>query len=96
LFLFGAMIRVQSRATEAGVMRLPGGRPVAIVLAMLGLASTVVTIVLSTIPADDDPHPALAVVKIIGLTVALLGGGVLVFVIARYKQRKLGLLSLRG
>jgi hypothetical protein len=47
--------------------------------------------VLSTIPADDDPHPALAVVKIIGLTVVLIGGGVVVFAIARYEQRKLGL-----
>jgi len=91
LFMFGAMIRVQGRATEAGVMRVPGGRPVAIALATLGLASTVVTIVLSTIPADDDPHPALAVVKIIGLTVVLIGGGVVVFAIARYEQRKLGL-----
>jgi amino acid transporter len=91
LFLFGAMIRVQSRATEAGVMRVPGGRPVAIAFALLGLASTVATIVLSTIPADDDPHPALAVVKIIGLTIVLVAGGVLAFAIARYKQRKLGL-----
>jgi amino acid transporter len=93
LFLFGAMIRVQGRATEAGVLRVPGGKPVAIVLASLGLASTVATIVLSTIPADDDPHPALAVVKIIGLTILLLGGGVLAFALARYKQRKLGLAS---
>lgn len=93
LFLFGAMIRVQSRATEAGVMRVPGGRPVAIALALLGLTSTVATIVLSTIPAEDDPHPALAVVKIIGLTILLIGGGVAAFAIARYKQRMLGLTS---
>ncbi len=92
LFLFGAMIRVQSRATEAGVMRVPGSKPVAIALALLGLSSTMITIVLSVIPSDDDPHPALAVVKIIGLTTVLLGGGVLAFAIARYKQRKLRLL----
>ena len=91
LLMFCAMIRVQGRATEAGVMRVPGGKPVAIALAMLGLASTVMTIVLSIGPDDDDPHPALAVVKIIGLTTVLLGGGVLAFAIARYKQRKLRL-----
>ncbi|MGD0911182.1 MAG: APC family permease, partial [Terracidiphilus sp.] len=91
LLMFCAMIRVQGRATEAGVMRVPGGKPVAIALAMLGLASTVMTIVLSIVPDDDDPHPALAVVKIIGLTTVLLGGGVLAFAIARYKQRKLRL-----
>jgi amino acid transporter len=93
LFLFGAMIRVQSRAPAAGAMRVPGGRPVAIAVAILGLASTAITIVLSTIPAEDDPHPALAVVKIIGSTIVLIGGGVLAFAIARYKQRKLGLRS---
>jgi uncharacterized membrane protein YidH (DUF202 family) len=74
-------------------MRVPGGRPVAIAVAILGLASTAITIVLSTIPAEDDPHPALAVVKIIGSTIVLIGGGVLAFAIARYKQRKLGLRS---
>jgi len=77
-------------------LRIPGGKPVAIALAMLGLASTVVTIVLSIIPADDDPHPIMAVAKIIGFTSVLLGAGVVVFSIARYKQRKLGLRPLRG
>jgi glutamate:GABA antiporter len=96
LFLFGAMIRVQSRATESGVLRVPGGRPVAVALAMLGLASTAATIVLSTIPAADDPHPALAVVKIIGSAVAMLGLGIVLFLIARFKQRKLGLLPMHG
>lgn len=86
LFVFGAMILVQSRPVEPGVRRVPGGRPVAIVLGLLGMASTVLTIVLSTIPAEDDPNPALAVVKIVGATAVLLGAGVLVFVVARFKQ----------
>ena len=93
LFVFTALIRLQNRPMEPGALRIPGGKPVAITLAIMGLASTLATIVLSTIPADDDPHPVLAVVKIIGLTTVLLGGGVLAFVIARYKQRKLGLVS---
>ncbi len=91
LFLFSAMIRVQSRAPEAGAMRVPGGRPVAILLATMGLASTSVTIVLSTIPAEDDPHPIMAVVKVVGATGVLIAGGVMLFMIARFKQRKLGL-----
>jgi amino acid transporter len=86
LFVFGAMILVQSRPVEPGVRRVPGGRPVAIALGLLGLASTVLTIVLSTIPAEDDPNPVLAVVKIVGATAVLLGAGVLVFVVARFKQ----------
>jgi hypothetical protein len=81
---------------DAGAVRIPGGRPVAIALAVLGLASTVATVVLSIIPADDDPHPVLAVIKILGLTSILLGGGVVVFLIARYKQKKLGLRPASG
>jgi len=81
---------------EPGALRIPGGRPVAIMLAVLGLASTLATVVLSTIPSDDDPHPVLAVVKILGLTSILLGAGVVVFLIARYKQKKLGLRDRTG
>jgi uncharacterized membrane protein len=72
---------------EAGAVRIPGGKPVAIVLGLMGLAATVVTIVLSTIPAEDDPHPVLAVVKVIGLTALLLGAGVVAFAVARLRQR---------
>jgi glutamate:GABA antiporter len=86
-FVFGALIRVQSRPLEAGVLRIPGGRPIATALALLGLASTVVTVVLSAIPAEDDPHPLLAVVKILGLTALLLGAGVAVFTAARIRLR---------
>ncbi|HUB50596.1 MAG TPA: APC family permease [Terracidiphilus sp.] len=95
-FVFGALIRVQNRPMEPGALRIPGGRPVAIMLAVLGLASTLATVVLSTIPSDDDPHPVLAVVKILGLTSILLGAGVVVFLIARYKQKKLGLRDRTG
>jgi amino acid transporter len=88
VFMFAAMIRVQSRPAEKDVRRVPGGRPVAIALGSVGLASTVLTIMLSTIPSDDDPNPALAVVKIIGSTAILIGAGVVVFVVARMRQRR--------
>ncbi len=86
-FVFSALIRVQNRPMEAGALRIPGGRPAAIALAAMGLASTVATVVLSTIPAGDDPHPVLAVVKILGLTAVLVGAGVAVFVAARVVRR---------
>jgi amino acid transporter len=89
LLIFGALIRVQSLPADSGVRRVPGGRPVAIALGCLGLASTALTIVLSTIPSDDDPNPALAVAKILGATVVLVGAGVLVFVVARLRQKRL-------
>jgi amino acid transporter len=87
LIMFSALIRVQNRPMEPGALRIPGGKPVAIVMGLMGLAATIVTIVLSTIPAEDDPHPVLAVVKIVGLTSVLLGAGVVAFVVARLRQR---------
>ena len=53
LFLFGAMIRLQNTPAGPEVRRVPGGKPVAISLASVGLASTAMTILLSTIPAAD-------------------------------------------
>ncbi len=87
LFLFAAMIRLQRRPVDAEVRRVPGGKPVAIFLAALGLISTSLTIVLSTIPASDDPNKPLAVMKVVGGTAALIGAGVVVFVIERRKAR---------
>jgi amino acid transporter len=86
LFVFAAMIRVQSRTTEKDVRRVPGGRPVAIALAAVGLTSTLLTIALAVVPSEDDPHPALAVAKIVGGTMVLIGAGVIVFLVARFKQ----------
>jgi glutamate:GABA antiporter len=96
LFLFASMIKVQGRrvpsraasgAADEPVRRVPGGRPVALVLGSVGLASTALTIVLSVLPTDN-PNPALAVVKTIGGTLILFGAGVMVFAVASAKKRK--------
>jgi amino acid transporter len=87
LFLFAAMIEVQKHRVGPEVRRVPGGKPVAILLASLGLASTAVTIVLSAFPAGDDPNKPLAVAKVLGGTVVLVGLGVAVFLAERKKTR---------
>ena len=58
-------------------------------LALLGFLTTLTTIVLSAIPAEEEPNKPLAVAKVLLSTLALLLGGVLLFVIARYKRRTL-------
>lgn len=88
LFLFSAMIRMQGRAAGKDVRRVPGGKPAALLLASIGLASTAVTIVLSVIPGQDQPDKALAVVKVLGATFVLVAMGVGVFLIGRVKGRK--------
>jgi glutamate:GABA antiporter len=91
LFLFGAMIRLQSRATGPEVRRVPGGKPVAIALAGLGLVSTAATIVLSAIPAADEPNKLLEVVKVVGGSAVLMGAGVVVFWLERWRSGRLQL-----
>ncbi len=85
LFLFSAMIRLQSRPASGEVRRVPGGRGVAIFLATLGLISTAGTIVLSIIPGADETNKPLAVAKVLGGTMVLVGAGVVLFVVARIK-----------
>jgi amino acid transporter len=87
LFIFAAMIRLQSRPAAPEVRRVPGGRPVAIALASLGLASTALTIVLSAIPAADAPDKLLVVAKVVGGTAVLVGAGVVVYLASRRKGR---------
>ncbi|MGA8144898.1 MAG: APC family permease [Candidatus Acidiferrales bacterium] len=80
LFVFAALIRFQREPAGSGVIRIPGGRPVATALGVLGFTTTLVTIVFSAVPAADDPHKVLAVAKIVGLTFVLLGVGVVAFI----------------
>ncbi|HVC45715.1 MAG TPA: APC family permease [Terracidiphilus sp.] len=88
LALFAAMIRLQKRPVGPEVRRVPGGKPVAIALACVGLASTATTIVLSVIPTEDEPDKAMAVLKVVGGTAVLVGLGVLVFWAEKRKTRR--------
>ncbi len=86
LFLFAAMARLQNRPVAAETMRVPGGRPVTLVLAWTGFLSTALTIVLSAIPADEEPHKAAAIAKVLLSTAMAAGGGIAVFAVARRKR----------
>lgn len=79
LFLFAAMIRLQSRPLPATAVQLPGGKRIAIPLACVGLVSTALTIVLSLFPAEDDTHPTATLAKVVVMTVLLLGVGVAIY-----------------
>ena len=79
IFLFFAMIRLQREPVPIGVIHLPGGRPVAVVLASVGLITTVLTIVLAVVPPDDEPRKGFAIAKVLGSTALLVGAGIAVF-----------------
>ena len=80
LFMFASMIKLQNEPAGPEVIRVPGGRPVATLLAGIGFCVTAATICLALIPADDEPNKVLAVTKVAGLSGVLLLGGAAVYV----------------
>jgi amino acid transporter len=79
LFVFASLIRLQREPPGPEVMHIPGGRPAALAVGLLGFTTTLVAIAFSVIPADDEPHKAFAIVKIVGLTALLLAVGQFAF-----------------
>ena len=88
LYLFAALIAAQSQPAGPNVIRVPGGKRVAIPLAVLGLLTTALTICLSVLPAEDEPNKPLAVVKIIGMTILVLAGGSALYVRGKRRQSR--------
>ena len=80
LYVFASMIKLQGRPSAAGVIRIPGGRPVAILISCLGFATTTATILLSLLPQPDEPNKPLAVLKIVGLTAILVAVGAWIYI----------------
>jgi amino acid transporter len=88
LYMFAAMIRLQREPIGPGVIRVPGGRGVAVVLAALGFLTTAVAIVLACVPADDEPNKALAVAKIIGLSAVLIAIGGAIYMAGKNRAER--------
>jgi amino acid transporter len=86
LFMFASMIRLQREPAGPEVIRVPGGRPVAIGLAALGVTTTVISIALALIPAEGEPRKVLAVTKVAVLTILLVAAGALVYWRGRWRR----------
>lgn len=78
LFVFAAMIKLQSEPAGPEVIRVPGGKPMAYVIAIVGFITTTLTIALSTIPQPDEPNKPLAILKVVGgsILLVLIGAGI--------------------
>lgn len=55
--------------------------------AMIGLVTTMGAIVLSLVPPESEPDKALAVAKVLGTTLLVMGSGVLVYALGRPRTR---------
>jgi hypothetical protein len=80
------MIRLQWKPVEPSALRVPGGRPVAVVLATVGLIATMIAIVLAFIPREEGVNATVAAARILGGTLAMRGTGVVFYVLARRRQ----------
>ncbi|HLW84917.1 MAG TPA: APC family permease [Candidatus Sulfotelmatobacter sp.] len=79
LYLFAAMIKLQREPAGPEVIRVPGGKTAAKLVAIVGFVTTTVTIALSLIPQADEPNKPLALFKIVGATTALVLVGVWIY-----------------
>jgi amino acid transporter len=89
LYLFAAMYKLQKEPAGPGVIRVPGGKPVAKFVAILGFLTTVFTIVLSVIPQSDEPNKPLAVLKVVGLSALLVLIGAWIYVAGKRRAARM-------
>jgi amino acid transporter len=89
LFLFASMIRLQREPAPADVVRVPGGRSAAVFLGCVGFATASFATILSLIPAPEEPHKILYLMKILGSTAVLISVGFLLFLLGRRRSSSL-------
>ena len=90
LFMFAALIYLQREPVEPGVVTIPGGKPVAITLAGLGMVTTTAVIVGSAIPDPGEANKLLAAAKVVLLSVLLIGAGALLYRLGRRRALNRG------
>jgi amino acid transporter len=91
LYVFAAMIKLQREPAGPEVIRVPGGRPVAIVISVIGFLTTTFTILLSCVPQPDEPNKPLAVLKVVGGSIALLAIGAWIYWAGKKRAQREGL-----
>src|SRR5438094_716044 len=87
LFLFAAMFRLQREPAGPEVIRVPGGKPTALLLSCVGFGVTSLTIALSFVPGPEDANPVIAIFKVAVGTVALVAMGAFLYWLGRKRAR---------
>ena len=79
VMVFAALIKLQGEPAGTDVIRIPGGKPVAILVGVVGTITSVLTIIFSSIPPAEEAHKALAVGKEALLVFVMLAVGATIF-----------------
>ncbi|MGA9838389.1 MAG: APC family permease [Gemmatimonadaceae bacterium] len=88
LTMFAAMIRLQREPAGSEVMRVPGGKSMAILFGALGFTTSAVSIVLAAIPPAGEPHPGRYVFKVVGLSALLVVAGAVTYAAGSRKRAR--------
>ncbi len=83
LVMFPAVIRLQREPAGPEVIRVPGGKPAAVLCGAVGFLTSAVAVVLAAIPPADEPHPQRYVVKVVGLSALLVASGAATYAVGR-------------
>jgi amino acid transporter len=85
LFLFAAVIRLEREPVGQRVVRVPGGRVGALLLAGLGLGATAISTILAVVPPAEEENKGWAVMKVVGLALCLIVIGSAVYACGRWR-----------
>lgn len=88
ILLFGAAIKLSSGPPVPGESRIWGGRPILVFVALMGILATAGSIVVAFVPPPEEGHPALAVLKVAGMTAVLLLFGASLYAIGNLRARR--------
>ena len=91
-YMFAAMIRLQREPAGPEVRRVPGGKPVAVLLAVLGLLTTTLSSIVACIPPQDEPNKIVSVIKVVGSCALMVAIGSVIYALGKSKRgdRSLG------
>jgi amino acid transporter len=87
LLLFAAAIKLAGAPATPGTLRLPGGSAAVVAFSLIGLVTTIGAILVSLVPPESEPDRPLAVAKVLGTTLLVMGSGGLVYALGRNRAR---------
>lgn len=87
LFTFASVLRIQRVPAGPDVIRPPGGRITATVLACVGFIVTLTSMLLACVPDAAEPNKPLAVLKVVGSMLLLVGIGQVVYMRGEGQRR---------
>jgi len=88
LTMFAAMIRLQREPAAPGVMRVPGGKPVAVLCGLTGFLTSLTSIVLAAIPPEGETHPGRYVIKVVGQSALLVAAGAFTYALGSARKAR--------